>query len=72
LESVVVIERMERRKTPRTFKDAPAWTTERRERAIFLTFLEAREARRKGDAAEFERLMDLAANAQRELDGVYA
>jgi hypothetical protein len=61
---------MERRKTPRTFHDVPAWTAERRDRAIWLLFLEARMYQQT-DPIEAERLMDIAANAQRELDEVY-
>jgi hypothetical protein len=65
----ILIQRMERRATPR--HNAPVWTAERRERAIWLLFLEAR-AYKSTDPAEAERLMDVAANYQRELDEVYA
>jgi hypothetical protein len=65
----VLIERVERRATPRP-SNAPVWTAERRERAIWLLFLEAR-ACKQTDPAEAERLMDIAANAQREWDEVY-
>jgi hypothetical protein len=67
----VLIQRMERRKTPRTFHDGPAWSSERRARAIWLLFLEARSYKQT-DPVESERLMDLAADAQREWDEVYA
>jgi hypothetical protein len=67
---MVLIQRMERRATPRPH-NAPVWTAERRDRAVWLLFLEAR-ACQQTDPIESERLMDLAANYQRELDEVYA
>lgn len=49
-------------------KQAPVFTTARRDLAIWLTVLEAQEYLRLGDRAEYERLLDLAANSQMELD----
>jgi len=63
----VLIQRMERT-APRKPKPSPAFTAARTERAIWLTWLEAREYRRKGDITEYNRLLDLAANLQREAD----
>lgn len=45
-------------------KQAPVFSTARRDLAIWLTILEAREYLRLGDRAEYERLLALAANFQ--------
>lgn len=65
---MIIIQRMERRAEPRPRKQQPSFSFERRDRAIWLTVLEAREYLRLGDRAEYDRLLDLAANAQIELD----
>lgn len=44
------------------------FTPERWDRAIWMTVLEAIAYRKEGNIAEGERLLDLAANAQWELD----
>jgi hypothetical protein len=44
------------------------FSAERWDRAIWFTVLEARSFARDGDHAESERLLDLAANSQMELD----
>lgn len=64
----IVIQRMERRSVPREPKQSPVFNGARCDRAIWLTVLEARECLRMGDRAESDRLLDLAANFQMELD----
>lgn len=64
----IIIQRMERRSVPREPKQSPVFNGDRCDRAVWLTVLEAREYLRLGDRAEYERLLDLAANFQMELD----
>ena len=49
-------------------KNPPVFTLERWDRAIWLTVLEARSFEREGNHEEAERLLDLAAFSQLELD----
>jgi hypothetical protein len=64
----ILIQRMARRSEPRPRKQTPTFSLARRDRAIWLTVLEAQEYLRLGDRAEHDRLLDLAANSQMELD----